>query len=276
MSFKKLNLFDIYTASDDKNYSRLLISTFFSVQALLNLISIVRTLMSRKRMEVYEGFFTFHSIDVNHSHFAIQAMLKISLIISLTFYNIFPPAVAATCILRLMGMKKLIKKFKCKLEKSLYDKEIPFNFKHIISNLTSITCFLKELNQDLSLIIFLLIGFWTTNAFYVFSKLIFKPAFEDTSSTFISVFEIINYASQFIGIVFLGSCIENDILETKHLVLTMPREKLQDILFDKSNQLLFLLSALDNAGIQATISAWGMFKIKKKKLSSNGRNYSNL
>lgn len=113
----------------------------------------------------------------------------------------------------------------------------------------------------------MLIGFWTINVFYRVSKLVFISEFHDSlSSTILSVFEITSCAFQLIALVILGSSIENESLESKHLVLTMPKENLHGAMSVKLSHIYFLLSALNNTRHHATITAWGMFKIRKNLL----------
>ena len=261
-SLEKIESIDICMNLHDNQYLRLNIVLFLSFQLFLNLISLIRTFISNNLVELYENIFLFNSLEINNMPMFIRMILRFNIVCYVSFYNIFPSIIKVICILGLMAIRKLVRKFIKNLQMNLCRKEYSLQLKYLVGNLMKYTSILKELNQELSLIIFLLIGFWTTYVMYDLTKLMSKPVNEGIFSAVISVLEIINYASQFAAMVFLGSSIENDILEIKHLVLTMSSEMFPDMC-DKSCCFQFLLSALENMKQQVTVTAWGMFKIEK-------------
>ena len=261
--FEKLELHGIFSDAHNNKCLYLFITICFSAQAVFNVISITRSFLSKKIMELYKNLFTFYLLDTPNVSPLFDMSLKFNIFCAVTHYNVFPCVILATCCLSFIGMTKVIRNFNLKLERSLFNNKTSICFQHIIDNLTKMTKILKELNQELSLITLLLFGFWTTSVFYSVSKLIIWPDYQDAFSASISVVEIISYAFQFAAMVITGTSIEDEIFEAKHLVLTVSKGEVYDSLLRKSNDIQLLLSGLDNTRQQATISAWGMFQIKK-------------
>ena len=137
----------------------------------------------------------------------------------------------------------------------------------VIMNLTNELLKIKEItrevNQLLSPLIFILVGFWTANICYTISKIIFRPAyFIDNFGMCMSFLNVLCRTCEFIALVVLASKIEDEIIESKNILFRFPASN-TDVMFSNGSHIQLFVSMLDNAREEISVTALGMFKLDR-------------
>lgn len=263
LCFEKLEMRRVLKSLRKDRYLNLYVVIFIFLQFTLNFISLIRTLNSEILPPLFDKISTFHLFETQTLNLVPNCVLRLIWICFITLCNIFPPIVAMICFFVSLAMYKLVHNLSSKLQKSH-----PANYVRSVTDYVSrMTILLKELNQELSVLLFLLFGYWIATLFFIASKIILKPAIQNNVSTIISYVDIANFGFQSTVLAVMGSKLENEFLESRNILCTMtPQSKMQNdqLMFFRSVDVQFLLSVLENARQQATITAWGIFKIEKK------------
>lgn len=254
------------TSLRKNNNIRLLSLLYFILLFSKIIMNEVKKFAFAKYMALFEKAFSFGFIDKNVCDFSytLKVCVIFALGISDFIFTLFPHFVAVICWLIHIAVHRLIFNFNKKIAKNVLYKGNLYSFQDLAKTLKVITIRVREINEVLSPMLFILIAFWTVNVFYNISKVVLKLSFQNSFVSFLSVLNVVIFMTQLIISAVLASRVQEEISKAKNILFNTSDTYLEKI-FDENetaNVHLFY-SMLDNAKSQMSVTICGIFQLDK-------------
>lgn len=220
----------------------------------------IRHLDNHEIMKSLEKGIAFNLSD--NANCALRIFLHFNLNGAGLFQDVLPFLTTVMCCLNFIGIQRMISNFNGKLKVFVIGKSSFKPTVNLATELLQIKETAREINQQLSLLLFLLIGFWTTNICYTISKIIFRPSFVNDFAMFLYILNVCSYICEFVTLVTLAAKTEEEIAESKNILFRFSAGNVGNMFNDAANIQLFA-SMLDNARHQISVTALGMFKLDR-------------
>ena len=217
-------------------------------------------MVNSKIINLLEEGFSFNFSYNGNAVFRV--FLNFSLNCATLYHDLLPFLTTIMCCSIYICTQQMISNFNRKIHMFVINKPSPDIIMNLGKELLKIKEMAKEINQLLSPIIFILVGFWVTNICYTISKIIFRPIyFASNFATCMAFLNLLCHICEFITLVVLAANIEDEIIESKNFLFKFPARN-DGNMFDIGSIQLFALM-LDNTREEISVTALGMFKLDR-------------